>query len=166
MVEYQSRAMIAADDTVSVLCADLRDPAAILGSDQVRDLIDPRQTDRDHDDGGLDVRVRHVGSMGACVAVRARGAGGRLPVAHHLTDDSKPPVAVEGFRAVFDNATERMHFRSKAQVERFFAGLEMVPPYPGAAAQVNFAGLWGAEDPDMADSEGSRWMYSGVARIR
>jgi hypothetical protein len=83
----------------------------------------------------------------------------------HLTDDSKPPAAAEGFRAVFDHATEHMHFRSKAQVESFFAGLELVPPYSGAASEVTFAGLWGAEDPELADSEGSRWMYSGVGKI-
>jgi hypothetical protein len=83
----------------------------------------------------------------------------------HLTDDAKPPAAAEGFRAVFDHATERMHFRSKAAVERFFAGLALVPPYENAPPEVTYAGLWGAEDPQLADSEGARWMYSGVARI-
>jgi hypothetical protein len=29
---------------------------------------------------------------------------------------------------------------------------------------VTFAGLWGAEDPIAADSEGSRGIYRGVAR--
>ena len=50
----------------------------------------------------------------------------------HLTDDYKPPAAAEGFRAVFDTATEHMYFRSKAKVERFFAGLDLAEPYPGA----------------------------------
>ena len=27
-------------------------------------------------------------------------------------------------------------------------------------------GEWGAEDPELADSDGSRWGYSGVARLR
>ena len=52
----------------------------------------------------------------------------------HLTDDAKPPVAVDGFRRAFDHATEQMHFRSKGQVERFFDGLQVIPPYDGRGA--------------------------------
>ena len=82
----------------------------------------------------------------------------------HLTDDYKPPAAAEGFRAVFDTATEHMYFRTRAKVERFFEGLELVQPYEGAEPGVTFTGLWGAEDATMADSDGSRWLYCGVAR--
>ena len=38
------------------------------------------------------------------------------------------------------------------------------PPYPGAGPAVTYAGLWGAEDPVAADTEGSRGIYCGVAR--
>jgi hypothetical protein len=165
MVELHSRAMIS-DDTVSVLHADLREPDSILGSDAVRRLIDPREpmgimmtavlmfVSDESDPWGLVSRY-----------VRAAPAGSYLSLTH-LTDDLKPPVAAEGFRAVFDHATERMHFRSKPEVRRFFAGLDIVPPYEGASVDINFAGVWGAEDVELADSEGSRWMYSGVARVR
>jgi hypothetical protein len=64
---------------------------------------------------------------------------------------------------VFDQATEQMHFRSKAEVARFFDGLEVVPPYAGAAPALTYSGLWGAEDVQMADSDGSRWLYCAVA---
>ena len=47
-----------------------------------------------------------------------------------------------------------------------YPDLKLVPPYDGAPAEVSFAGVWGAEDPDLADSEGSRWMYGGVAKIQ
>jgi hypothetical protein len=158
--------MIASDDTVSVLCADLRDPDSILSSDIVRELIDPREptgimmtavlmfVSDASDPWGLVSRYVHAVPPGSFLSLT------------HLTDDSKPPAAAEGFRAVFDHATEHMHFRSKAQVEGFFVGLELVPPYQDAAAGVTFAGLWGAEDAELADSEGSRWMYSGVGKIR
>jgi hypothetical protein len=56
-----------------------------------------------------------------------------------------------------------MYFRSKAKVERFFSGLALVEPYPGAAPGVTFTGLWGPEDVELADSDGSRWLYCGVA---
>ena len=49
-------------------------------------------------------------------------------------------------------------------VVSFFDTLELVPPYPGAKPEVTYAGVWGAEDPELADSDGSRWLYCGVAR--
>jgi hypothetical protein len=157
--------MIASDDTVSVLCADLRDPDSILSSDIVRELIDPREPTGIMMTAVL-MFVSDASDPWRLVSryVHAVPAGSFLSLTH-LTDDSKPPAAAEGFRAVFDHATEHMHFRSKAQVEGFFAGLELVPPYEDARAEVSFAGLWGAEDPELADSEGSRWMYSGVGKI-
>ena len=62
------------------------------------------------------------------------------------------------------NVAERVHLRSKAEVERFFDGLEMVPPYTGADGVTTYAGLSGAEDIEAADTEGSRGIYCGVAR--
>lgn len=60
--------------------------------------------------------------------------------------------------------TQQMYLRSKAEVQRFFGGLELVAPYQGAAPAVVHMGLWGREDPELADSGGSRWGYAGVAR--
>jgi hypothetical protein len=82
----------------------------------------------------------------------------------HLSADHKSDRAVQGFRAVFDTATEHMYFRSRAEVARFFTGLELVPPYPGSPPELTYAGLWGAEDPVAADTDGSRWLWCGVAR--
>jgi hypothetical protein len=84
----------------------------------------------------------------------------------HLTGDHKSPQAAAGFRAVFDTATEHLYLRSKAEVERFFEGLEMMPPYPEAEPGLSYAGLWGAEDTAAADTDGSRWLYCGVAKRR
>ena len=47
---------------------------------------------------------------------------------------------------------------------RLFAGLEMVAARDGDDPSVGYAGLWGAEDPVAADSDGSRILYCGVAR--
>ena len=82
----------------------------------------------------------------------------------HLSADHKSDQAVAGFRAVFDTATEHMYFRSRAEVARFFTGLELVPPYQGSPAELTYAGLWGAEDPAAADTDGSRWLWCGVGR--
>ena len=96
--------------------------------------------------------------------VQAVGPGSYLSLSH-ITDDAKPPVAVDGFRRVFDQATEQMHFRSKTAIGRFFDGLEIVAPYQGGAPSLTYSGLWGAEDVQLADSDGSRWLYCAVARV-
>jgi hypothetical protein len=163
MVELHSQEIIDESGQVSVLCADLRDPDSILDHPAVRELIDPSEptgllltavlmfvADAD-DPWGLVARY-----------LRELRPGSYLSLSH-LTDDAKPPLAVDGFRRVFDQATEQLHFRSKAQVARFFDGLALVPPYPGALPAITYSGLWGAEDVQMADSDGSRWLYCAVA---
>lgn len=52
----------------------------------------------------------------------------------------------------------------RADVERFFAGLDLLSPYPGAEPAVTHAGLWDAEDIDAADTDGQRGVCCGVAR--
>jgi S-adenosyl methyltransferase len=165
MVELHSKGIVDADGRVSVLCADLREPDTILQHPAVRRLIDPAEPT------GLLMTavlmfVADSADPWSLVAryVRAAGSGSYLALSH-LTDDAKPPVAVDGFRRVFDHATEQMHFRSREQVGRFFDGLEVVPPYPGAPPALTYSGLWGAEDVQLADSDGSRWLYCAVARI-
>ena len=147
-----------------MICADLREPDSILNHQGLRKLID-----LDEPIGllmtGVMMFVSDPSDPWGLVSayVDALAPGSYLSLSH-LTDDYKPPAAAEGFRAVFDTATEHMYFRSKAKVERFFGSLELVPPYQGAEPVVTFTGLWGAEDVGLADSDGSRWLYCGVAR--
>jgi S-adenosyl methyltransferase len=54
--------------------------------------------------------------------------------------------------------------RSKVEISRFFTGLEIVPPYTGADPDLTSAGLWDCEDPEAAESDGSRMFYVAVAR--
>src|SRR5690606_27158653 len=82
----------------------------------------------------------------------------------HLTRDNMDPVRVEGVEQVYEAASERIFFRTRAEIERFFDGLELVSPYSDAEPRVEFWGLWGAEDVELADSDGSRWGLGGVAR--
>jgi hypothetical protein len=164
MVELHSRALLDSGDTISVICGDLREPGTILDHPELRKLIDFSQpvgllmT-------GVMMFVSDPSDPWALVSgyLAAIPSGSYLSLSH-LTDDYKPPAAAEGFRAVFDTATEHMHFRSKAKVERFFGGLELAEPYDGAGPVVTFTGLWGAEDVELADSDGSRWLYCGVAK--
>ncbi len=163
MVAEQGGRLLADDQSTLVICADLREPDAILGHPGLKELIDFSQP------AGLlltavmmfvsdawdpwDLVARYVDVL----------APGSYLALSHLTDDYKPPETTERFRAVFDRATEQMHFRSKEEIAKFFGGLEMVPPYEGAPAALCYTGVWGAEDPVLADSEGARWLYCGVA---
>ena len=54
--------------------------------------------------------------------------------------------------------------RTRAEIGRFFTGLEMVPPYAGADPALTSAGLWDCEDPVAAESDGSSAFYVAVAR--
>lgn len=165
MVEEHSKALLEAGSAVGVVCADLRKPDTILGNPRLGALIDLAEPT-----GvlltGVMMFISDPDDPWALVAryIDAVGAGSYLSLSH-LTDDYKPPAAAEEFRAVFDTATEHMYFRSKAKVARFFEGLELAPPYDGAEPDITFTGIWGAEDPELADSEGSRWLYCGVAKI-
>jgi hypothetical protein len=164
MVAEQGGRLLAADQSTRVICADLREPDSILDRPEVRELIDFSQPVgllltavlmfvADSSDP-WDKVARYTGAL----------APGSFVALSHLTDDYKPPVTAERFRAVFDNATEQLHFRSRANIKRFFDGLEMVAPYDGARPDLSYTGLWGAEDPELADTDGQRWLYCGVAR--
>jgi S-adenosyl methyltransferase len=164
MVAEQGSRLLAKDRTTRVICADLREPEAILDNPEVAELIDFSAPT-----GLLLTAVMMFVSDGSdpwgLVAryVDAAPSGSYLALSH-LTDDFKPPVMAERFRAVFDSATERLYFRSRPGIARFFARLEMVPPYDGAEPDICYTGVWGAEDPVLADSDGARWLYCGVAR--
>ena len=164
LVAEQGSRLLADDRTTRVICADLREPAAILDHPKVTELIDFSAPTgllltavmmfvSDSSDPWAKV-ARYVGAL----------APGSYLALSHLTDDHKPPVTAERFRAVFDSATERLYFRSRAGIARFFGALEMVAPYDGAQPDICYTGVWGAEDPVLADSDGARWLYCGVAR--
>jgi hypothetical protein len=164
MVAEQGGGLLADDRTTTVICADLREPETILKNPDVQALIDFTEPT------GLLLTavmmfVSDSSDPWALVDryVDALAPGSYLALSH-LTDDYKPPVTVERFRAIFDHATEHLYFRSKAGIARFFDGLEIVPPYPGAPSSICYTGVWGAEDPVLADSEGARWLFCAVAR--
>jgi hypothetical protein len=165
MVIRHSEMILDGTSPVSVICADLREPDTILKHPDLLRLIDFSQPAAlcmtavlqfvsDADDP-WSLLSRYVDML----------APGSYLSLSHLTDDYQAPAAAEGFRAVFDSATDHMYFRSKAKVTRFFEGLDLVVPYEGAPKPaVTFAGYWGCEDVELADSDGSRWLYCGVAK--
>jgi hypothetical protein len=164
MVLLMTEELLADDGTTAVIQADLRDPAAVLGHPGLAALIDFSQPV-----GLLMTAVLHFvadesdpwGLVGHYVSPLSSGSYLALS---HITRDKLPPRLVQTGVRVYQQATERAHPRTKAEIERFFDGLELVPPYEGADPTVTNVGLWGSEDPALADSDGSRAFYCGVAR--
>jgi S-adenosyl methyltransferase len=164
MVRAYAGELLAGDGTTAVITADLRDPDAVLADPALRRLIDlgrpagllmtaVLQFVADSDDPWALVK-RYVTAL----------APGSYLVLSHATGDKMPPRAIRAMLKTYEKATEKLVLRSRPEVERFFAGLDLVPPYEGASPGISFTGQWGAEDPASADSDGSRVAYCGVAR--
>ena len=165
MVRAQSERLLAGTSGIRVILGDLRDPDRLLADPELRELIDFTRPA-----GLLMTAVVHFVAdesdpWGLVRRYLAALAPGSYLALSHLTCDHKPPRAVREFRSVFNGATEQMHFRSRPEVQRLFDGLDMISAHdPQAPGRLCYVGDWEAEDPAMADSDGSRWLYCGVAR--
>ncbi len=166
MVITQTRALLAGVDGTAVIQADLRDPEALLADPDLRALIDFSEPV-----GLLMTGVLHFVADGSNPwgllrsYLRAVAPGSYLAVSHG-TSENMPPVAVQRWHEVYEEAPQQLQLRTKAEVRRFFDGLQIEVPYEGAAAEPTHLGLWGCEDPALADSDGSRWGFCGVGLLR
>jgi hypothetical protein len=164
LVRVHADALLTGEGNTQVITADLRDPESVLKTPEARDLLDFSQPV-----GLLMTAVLHFVSDGSdpyglvarYVAELSRGSYVALT---HITADQKPPAAVSAILDIYANATEQIYMRTRDEVERFFEGLELIPPYEGGKPAVTYVGEWGAEDPALADSDGSRWCYGAVGR--
>jgi hypothetical protein len=152
------------DDDATLVQADLREPGTLLAQPELLRLIDFGQPV-----GLIMTGVMHFvadGSdpWGLVHQYLAPLAAGSYLALSHATADGVPPLAVQRWEDVYADAPVQLHLRDRASVRRFFTGLHLEPPYQGAPADVAHLGMWGCEDPAMADSDGSRWGYCGVAR--
>ena len=125
VVLAHSRALLSHNTPgVATIQADMRDPEAILAHPELRALIDLNQPvavlfvavlhflTEDEDPYSI---VDHVRQM--------LPSGSYLVVSH---GDASPQV--KAAERVYEQATSRAQGRTRAQIERFFHGLEMVAP--------------------------------------
>jgi S-adenosyl methyltransferase len=164
LVARLSAGLLTGNGRTGFVAADLRDPATVLGHPELRALIDLTEPA-----GLLMTAVMHFVAPAADPwGIVARYVGALAPgsylVLSHKTADRLPPRAVQVVREEYAGATENIFLRSRAQVERFFTNLQLVPPHTGAQPGICYVGHWGAEDPALADSDGSRMLYCGVGR--
>lgn len=164
MVAAHASQLLMGNGRTAVITADLREPDAVLSHPELLRLIDFGQPA-----GVLATSVLHVipdssdpwGMMARYMAAMAPGSYLALS---HGTRDNLPPRQIDDITDTLAKSAIDVYQRSRAEVERFFGGLELVPPYAEAEPGITYAGLWGAEDLEAADSDGSRAFYCGVAR--
>jgi hypothetical protein len=164
MVIAHAKSLLADTPDTIFIPGDLREPDGILDNAELRDLIDLSQPV-----ALMLVSVIHFiaddadpqGLVGRYMAELTSGS--YLSLAHGTTEKTSPVIA-EQVREIYEKATEQLHLRSKAEIASLFTGLDLVTPYEGAEPGLTHIGLWGADDPEAADSDGSRWAFCGVAR--
>jgi hypothetical protein len=165
MVVTHSRALLAGDNTVAIQ-ADLREPEAIVGHPEVRELIDFEQPialllmailhfiPDDEDPYGIVARFRD-----------AMAAGSHLAVSHGTRDiPARPDMSPEAMaemgakvERLYQLTTSSLVTRTRAQVERFFDGFDLVEP---GVVEIQ---LW---RPDGSDPLLPGGFYGGVGRRR
>ncbi|MEE6260700.1 SAM-dependent methyltransferase [Plantactinospora sonchi] len=139
---------------------DIRDPGSILDAPELRDTLDLGQPVgltlvavlhfvRDHENPYGVVR-RLVDAL----------PSGSYLVLSHGTYDGLPAGVVERLEQANAASGGLSRTRSRAEVDRFFEGLELVEP--GVVPVAEWRPAPGAEIPDPVDI----CMYGGVARVR
>lgn len=150
-------------DTVRAVRADIRRADEVLG-DPAMDLIDFTRPV-----ALLLVAVLHFVTdeydpFGIVRSYMDALPSGSYLALSHLNGEGQPEKSVRKIKEAWANTPTGIHFRTREVVEGFYDGLEILPPYPGSAPGIVNVGEWGAEDPALEDSDGSRWAVCAVAR--
>ncbi|UXY31664.1 SAM-dependent methyltransferase [Streptomyces sp. HUAS TT20] len=154
IVSAHGNALLSHSGKTSIVLGDLRDPRAIVDHPDVRQVID-----FDEPVALLLVAVLHFltdAEQPAEVVATLRDAlpPGSFLVLSHATGDFADR---SGAQAVYNKATATLNLRSRAEVERFLDGFELIEP---GLAQVPF---WRPDVPPPARSA-EIGFYGGVAR--
>jgi hypothetical protein len=165
VVVARGNELLAGAPHTAMIEGDIREPDAVLGDPQTRRLLDPTAPV-----GLLMVAVMHFvpdtdDPYGLVKRyLDAFPSGSYLALSHGSTDHQMSEELKRAVLDIYARTPTPLADRTKQEIAGLFHGLEIVPPYPGAEPGVTFVGLWEAEDPEEADTEGSRWFYAAVAR--
>jgi hypothetical protein len=124
----ESLELLERNDRATAIRADLRDAQAILDHPDLQRLID-----FDQPVALLLVSMLHFVEDDAYAAVErlvaALGSGSYLAISHGTVPDEDRPGNVDEARAVYrSNTSTPLNTRSRAEITRFFAGLDLVEP--------------------------------------
>lgn len=124
-----SRSLLSSEEWVTVLQADVRDPATVLASTEVNDLLD-----FDEPVAVLMIALMHFVSddedpLGIIGGYRDRLAPGSfLAISHAGYEPEEETEAYRSTRAMYDRNVTPMTYRNKAEFTRLFEGYELVEP--------------------------------------
>jgi SAM-dependent methyltransferase len=153
----RAQQLLAGNHGATVVRADLREPAEVLGSPQVRALLDFRlpaavlMVGVLHFVPGPDDPTRLVG------AYREVLAAGSYVAVSHLTADQMPEQ-IGRAAAATAMTVERLYPRPRAEVARLLTGFELVPPGVVPTAQ------WRPEEPLPAGEANRSNLYAAIGR--
>ena len=156
VVVAHAQALLVKNGNTVAIGRDLRDPDQIIRHPALRALID-----LDKPVAILLAAILHFvpdaeNPYSVVERLKEVMAPGSYLVISHVTGDELPAEAAERARQLYENSSAPGVMRTRAEVARFFAGLELVPP-----GVVN-ASSWGASVP--ARKSYRTIFYAGVGR--
>jgi hypothetical protein len=163
IVASHAGVLLVSGGKTSIVQADVRDPASALAALHLDGLINLAEPVGLLCTAVMEFVADDRDPWGCLARIMSALAPGSYLGFSHLTSDQVPPAQLAALVTAYRDAPEQLHPRGKAQVARFVDGLELVPPYEGAAPELCRIGLWGAEDPAEADDFSSRWWWAAVA---
>lgn len=157
-----SNTILADNDNAIAIRADLRDPHQVLTDPDVTGLLDLSRpvglilagvlqyvSDDDDPAGMIRAYVDHL------------APGSYVAMSHPSTDEltSERAAGANAAVSLYDRTQTPFHYRSRAEFERFFAGLELVDP--GVVRMWDWRREAGAEDDEL---DGRVTGFAGVGR--
>ena len=156
MVLTHGSALLATDEDTAVATADMRHPEEVLGHPQTTRLIDFTRPV-----GVLLIAMIHFIDLADRPRIMGRLLGALPPGSHvtatHVTTDGHLAEAVAQIERVYATTPTPIHFRGRAEVARFFDGLELADP---GLVTID---AW-RPDPDDPAPPATRWLYGAVGR--
>jgi SAM-dependent methyltransferase len=157
IVLTHGRALLATNDTTTIITADIREPGEILAHPDLRALIDFSRPV-----AVLSVALFHFirdGENPADILATIRGhlnPGSYLALSH-LTTDGPPADELAHVVDVYKNATSPIVFRSREAIRSLFDGFEIIDP--GLIRPWQWRPSYGPSGPR------TDWLYAGIARL-
>jgi hypothetical protein len=163
----QSAALLAGDERCRVVGADIFQPDRVLTHPDVQALLDFAQPVALLQVGTLH---HYLGDDGAALMRRyvdALAAGSFVVVAHFL-DPQTPelsPLARRMEELFVHSPMGSGRFRTAAEITAFLPGLDIVPPAPGRAGELELCDLWWPDGPRLRPlNQAERCIAGAVGR--